>query len=97
MVFTARVAFTGLPLGVTDAGVNVQVESAGKPEQLSVTAVLKPPPGVTVKVKLADWPALMVALALDGLAVIMKSGGVTTLRIRLLPESAMKKLPKLGQ
>src|SRR5260370_5745345 len=92
VVFTARVTGTGVPLGVTDVGVNVHVDRAGKPEQLNDTALLKPPPGVTVKVKLADWPALTLALA--GLLLTLKSGGVTTLRRRVLPESSQKKLPR---
>ena len=54
VVFTVNVTVIGLPLGVTDVGVNVQLASAGRPEQANETALLKPPPGVTVNVKLAD-------------------------------------------
>src|SRR5712692_257928 len=75
VVFSARVAVTGLPFGVTEAGVSVQVASAGKPEQLTDTGLLKPPVGVIVKVKVAVSPALI--LAVDGLEATVKSGGAT--------------------
>ena len=41
---------TALPLGVTVAGLKVQVESAGSPEQAKVMADEKPKAGVTVTV-----------------------------------------------
>lgn len=92
VVFTTRVTVAGLPLGVTDVGVNVQVESAGKPEQLNDTALLKPPAGVIVKVKVADWPALM--LALDGLAAMAKSGGAGV-TVRVTVAVALSTFPSL--
>jgi hypothetical protein len=63
VVEIVRVEVTGPAPGVTAAGAKVQVTSEGRVPQENVTAVLKPKTGVTVKTKLADWPAVMVALA----------------------------------
>jgi hypothetical protein len=62
VVVMVRVEVTGPVLGVTAAGAKVQVASDGRVPQENVTAVLKPKAGVTVKTKVADWPAVMVAL-----------------------------------
>ena len=48
-----RLAVTAAPLGVTLAGVNLQLTPAGRPEQPKVTVLLNPFCGVTVTVVLA--------------------------------------------
>jgi hypothetical protein len=60
--------------GVTEAGVGVQVTVAGAPVQVSATAELKPPTGVTVAVTLPGLPCVRVNVAA---AVSVKSGVVT--------------------
>jgi hypothetical protein len=65
VVVMVSVLVTGPPLGVSDEGANEHCDSAGNPEQEKVTSWLKPFVGVTVKVKDALAPALMVALAGD--------------------------------
>jgi hypothetical protein len=49
--------------GVTVDGENEQLSPDGRPEQLKLTAWLNPFCGVTVRVKVADLPEPMVALA----------------------------------
>jgi hypothetical protein len=65
VVVTVSVLVAGPPLAVSDAGANEHCDSAGRPVQAKLTVWLKPPSGVTVKVKVAVPPALMVALAGD--------------------------------
>lgn len=45
-----------VPLGVTDAGLIVQVAFSGAPEQARLTASLNPPAGVTVIVEVTLLP-----------------------------------------
>ena len=71
VVLTVRVVETGAPLGVTVAGENVQFEAAGNPLQAKLTGELMPLTGLIVMVKVAVWPALMVAL--EGEAAMVKS------------------------
>ena len=61
--------------GVTLAGLKVHVAYSGRPEQANVTALLNPPSEVTFRLNVADWPARIVALEVDGLA--LKSATVT--------------------
>src|SRR5690348_14648294 len=61
--------------GVTLAGLKVHVAYSGRPEQANVTALLNPPSEVTFRLNVADWPARIVALEADGLA--LKSATVT--------------------
>lgn len=75
VVFTVSVLVTALPFGVTEAGANVQVASAGNPLQEKLTAVLNPFMGVTVKVAVPLCPLAMVRL--EGLTDNWKSGGGT--------------------
>jgi hypothetical protein len=42
------------PLGVTEEGEKLQVAPVGRPEHARVTALLKPPAGVTVSVVVTD-------------------------------------------
>ena len=60
------------------AGEKVQLEAAGKPLQEKPTVEEKSPTGLTVMLKVADWPALSVALC--GVAPMVKSEG-TEVRI----------------
>jgi hypothetical protein len=60
------------PDGVIVPLENVQVEFVGSPEQLSVTAELKPPVGVIVTVLVAEDPLANVAAA--GESAMLKSG-----------------------
>ena len=61
-----------LDAGVTLVGVNVHVEPPGAPVHAAVTAEEKPFREVTVRVNMAVWPAVMVAVG--GEATIEKSG-----------------------
>ena len=61
IVVTVRVVVAGPPFGVTEAGVNEQLATAGSPVQANATASLKPLVGVTINVNVADLPCLMVA------------------------------------
>jgi hypothetical protein len=74
VVVTVRVDAMGAPFGVTLPGVNVHAADKGRPEHENVTGLLKPPTGLIVRVKVADWPAWIEAVV--GLAVIVKSGGI---------------------
>lgn len=59
------------PFGVTDGGANEHCDSAGRPLQEKLIVWLKPPKGVTEKVKVALLPAFIVAV--DGEATTVKS------------------------
>jgi hypothetical protein len=48
---------TGVPFGVTVAGLNLQLVPAGMPEQVRLTGILNPFCGVSVTVKLEIWPS----------------------------------------
>ena len=61
MVVTVSVVATGPPVGVMEAGENEQLAPTGSPAQANVTGWLKPLVGVTVSLKFADCPCLMVA------------------------------------
>jgi hypothetical protein len=50
---------------VTDGVAKAQLAWLGSAPQLKATAVANPPAGVTVTVKVADWPAVTVAEAGD--------------------------------
>jgi hypothetical protein len=73
VVVMVTVVEAGLPLGVTLAGEKPQPEAAGNPLQEKVMAELKPLTGLTVIVKVAVWPALIVAA--EGDAETVKSAG----------------------
>src|ERR1700736_4548702 len=66
VICTDALPFTG---GVTLVGLKVQPAYSGTPEHANVTALLNPPSEVTVKLNVADWPARIVALEADGLAL----------------------------
>ena len=70
------VEVTDAPFGITVAGENLQVELAGRPEQLKFTASLKPPEGVIVNAAEPVLPAAMVRV--EGLTEIVKSGTAPT-------------------
>ena len=55
--------------GVALAGLKVQVACSGTPEQVNVIVLLNPPSEVTVRLNVADWPARIVALNADELAL----------------------------
>ena len=54
VVLIVSVELAAEPPGVTDAGLNVQLEFAGSPLQLNVTALEKPCCGATLMLILAD-------------------------------------------
>jgi hypothetical protein len=60
-----------VPFGVTDAGLNVQLVFAGRPEHVKFTAWLNPPDGVTVRVDVTELPWLTEPL--EGLRAMLKS------------------------
>src|SRR5215472_2607922 len=73
-----------LPSKVTEDGTTVQDAPVGMPEQVNVTTLLNPPVGVSVTVKLADCPALIVSPV--GLTEALKSalfpiGGATDCKV----------------
>src|ERR1700690_3499913 len=70
-----RLDVTAAPLGVTAAGVNVQVVPAGRPVQPRVTALAKPFCGVSLTVVVAGVPAEAVPLV--GLALSWKLPAAT--------------------
>jgi hypothetical protein len=77
VVVTVTVDVTGLaPTGVTEAGTGVHVESVSEDgsAQVSATAELNPPIGVTVMVYVAGEPS--VTLWLAGATASVKSGGM---------------------
>jgi hypothetical protein len=67
---------TGFTPGVSVAGEKLQLEAAGNPVQEKPTVEVRSPTGVMVMLKVADWPALMVAFC--GLAAMVKSAGTET-------------------
>ena len=73
-----RVVVAAVPLGVTVAGLKLQVEFAGNPEQANVVAALKPLLGVMVTVVGVDAPLAMLALDEDRESVKPDTGAVTT-------------------
>lgn len=74
-VVIVSVVVAALPLGVSVAGVNEQLARRGRPLHEKLTGVVKDPWGVTVRVKVAVWPSVMVWLA--GLAAIVKLAAFT--------------------
>jgi hypothetical protein len=64
-----------VPSGVTLVGEKVQVEYAGRPEQVNDTCDLKPPTGVTVNVAWPDWPCEIVNVV--GATLIANAGATT--------------------
>jgi hypothetical protein len=66
---------TLLVFGVTVAGLNAQLASAGNPLHEKLIVLVNEPSGVTVKVNVPGWPA--VTLALVGFEVTVKSAGLT--------------------
>ena len=96
MVVTVSMVVAAPPLGVTDAGEKLQAAPAGRPEQEKATAELKPVPGATVRVKLADCPAFMVAVLGAELNVKSPAGGVgakgRTVSVRT-DDTALGKIP----
>jgi hypothetical protein len=67
-------------LGVTDGEAKEQLAALRSAPQLRLTALAKPPVGVTVMVKVADWPDVIVAEAGDaataklGAAMVIVTG-----------------------
>lgn len=76
-VAIVRVLVTAPALGVTLAGLKVQVEFAGNPEQAKVAARLKPLTGVTVIVVVAVAPLAMLAVAEESVSPKLGAGAVT--------------------
>jgi hypothetical protein len=75
VVVRVSVAVAGfVPSRTTCGGVIAQVAALGAPLQLKVTGPLKLATGAKETLKLADWPAVMVAL--EGAAATPKSGVV---------------------
>lgn len=78
VVETVNFTCAGWPsAGVTDCGLKAQKALLGRAPQVKLTALLNPPAGVTVRVKVADWPGVIVAV--DGEAAIEKLGGTTVI------------------
>ena len=63
-------------VGATAAGAKVQVASEGRVPQENVTAVLNPNAGVTVKVKVADCPAVTVPVGSVSAVVLVIVGAI---------------------
>ena len=78
VVVRVRVVETGLMPGVSVAGEKLQLAAAGSPLQENPTVEARSPVGVMVRLNVADWPALMVALC--GEVSIVKSAA-TEVRI----------------
>jgi hypothetical protein len=76
VVMSVRVVETGLIPGVRLAGEKLQLAPAGNPLQEKPTVEVRSPTGVIVMLKVADWPALTVAVC--GLASMVKSAGTET-------------------
>jgi hypothetical protein len=68
--------------GVTEAGVIVHVASVGAPVQVSETALLNPPIGVTVTLAVPEDPCVTASV---GGALTLKSGAI----FEPVPESAI--------
>lgn len=66
---------TVLELGVMEDCANTQLARSGRPVQEKLMGVVKEPCGVTVRVKVADCPSVIVWL--PGFAVIVKLAGFT--------------------
>jgi hypothetical protein len=81
LAWKVRVAVTAVApsAGVTVAGERVQVELAGAPAQVSATACLKPPVGVTVMVDVTL--ALRATVAAVGERLMVKSGAGPALTV----------------
>jgi hypothetical protein len=78
-----RVVLISPPFILRVAGENVQLEAAGKPLHAKLTDEFKPFTGFTEMVKVADCPALMVAL--PGAAPSVKSpAGLPTINVVLV-------------
>jgi hypothetical protein len=85
LVAIVRVAVDALvPLGVTDVGVMAQVECCGAPEQVRLTAWLKPPAGVTLMVDVALLPLLTVPEA--GLRLSVRLGVTAAVTVMVTAE-----------
>jgi hypothetical protein len=54
LVWMVNVVCDALPLGVTVAGLKLQLAPAGSPEQVKLTCWLKPPAGVTLMAVVTD-------------------------------------------
>jgi hypothetical protein len=67
------VELTGAPAGSTVDRENEHKSPAGRPEQVKLTDWVNPFAGVMVRVIVADWSALIVALAGEDASV--KEGG----------------------
>ena len=66
------------PLAVRDAGLNAQVECAGRPLQVSVIVPVNPPLGVRVIV-VEVVPPLPLIVAFDRDSAMLKSGGAAVI------------------
>jgi len=76
VVVSVRVVETELIPRGRLPGEKLQLAPAGNPLQEKPTVEVRSPTGLTVMLKVADWPALMVALC--GLASMVKSAGTET-------------------
>lgn len=82
VVAMVRVLMTAVALvGVRDVGLKVQVAWLGIVPHARLTVPVYPPAGVRVKVKMVDWPAVIVAEV--GLEAIEKSGAATVIDTEL--------------
>ena len=72
------VLMTGAPLGVTFAGLKLQVVPAGNPEQLRLIGRLNPFSGIKVTVRVDDCPGMRLTL---GLLTTIAYSGVETVTI----------------
>lgn len=61
VVLRVSVVVAAVPLGVTLAGENVQLEAGGRPLQANVTVETTPFIGTTEMLNVAFWPAWMIA------------------------------------
>jgi hypothetical protein len=75
LVVIVSVEFTAAPAGVTEPGLKVQVELAGRPEQLNCRLWLNPPAGVIERAVVAEEPCFTERDA--GLRPTEKSGATT--------------------
>ena len=79
MVATVTVDVAAAPLGVTEAGLNVQVANEGRPEQDNVAGAENPLTGVMLTEDDTDAPLATVALA--GVSAIEKLGEPVTVSV----------------
>ena len=70
VVVIVRVTVVGVLVAFTEAGLNVQAVSAGRVPQLNVTAVGNVPWALTFREKVAEFPAVTVAVPFTGLTMI---------------------------